>query len=102
METLGSLRVDENIYPIVRIELVPGGITFIARARGPMSAASGKVRVFAPTGQAVTDHFEGVSHVDLPQMYQGDDLTFQYTWELESINKFPHTGHVTLIDNRRR
>ena len=85
---LGTLRVDENLYPIESITLIQGGLQLFAHCHGPMPAASGPVRIHTNTGGTVTDMADNPypTTVTIPQIGEHDCFKFTYTLTFTAMN----------------
>ena len=86
--SLGTLRVDELILPIVGLSLVRGGIRVQAKVSGPLESCSGNVRLFSGDGEPVTDGAHGASSVIvIPEVRDHSSVVVDYILSIDAICK---------------
>lgn len=83
---LGYVRVDEDFLGIVRLYLIRGGVEVVARRYGPAPAVSGAYRIFASSGEPVTDGVGSVGTVAIPALRADQVFDFTLTLTFSDIN----------------
>lgn len=73
--TLGYCRIDEELFPVTSVVLIPGGFRVTIHSDGPKPACSGPYRLFTGAGDPVTDPADGdVGYASVPEL--SADQTF--------------------------
>lgn len=79
----GTMRVEDNFYPIVGLKLRPGGFDLTAQGVGPMSKAAGPVSIYDLDGEPVTHPVGAGKWLEIPWALEGDTVTVTYHLDTE-------------------